>query len=110
MRMLEMDFFGAPAVCDLVHGNLDHFGCGFIDPGNAALVEPDMSIDCYRHTSCLHSIASARGIQWEKREKRTGSGGPEDAFFGLPKPNQKPFLPKFARILWTNRASLSECS
>src|SRR2546423_3337566 len=51
MRMLEMDFLGAPTVGDLIQRNLDHFDSGLIDPCNSAVVEPDMSINCSWHTS-----------------------------------------------------------
>src|SRR5438094_380237 len=37
-------------VSDLIQRNLDHFGSGFIDPRNAAVVEPDMSVNSCWHT------------------------------------------------------------
>src|SRR5437879_1540824 len=47
----QMDFFSAPAMRDLIHGNLNYLGPGFIDPSDAIVINPDMGMSCRWHTS-----------------------------------------------------------
>jgi len=48
--MLEMNFFSAPPMCDLIQRNLDHFCSSIVDPRNTPLIEPDMSMGYCRHS------------------------------------------------------------
>ena len=42
MRMLEMNFLGAPAMCELIHCNLDHLCGSVVNPRDAAGVEANV--------------------------------------------------------------------
>ena len=57
--MLKMNFFGAPSVSDHVLGYFDDFRVGLVNPGNPALVEPDVCCRYCRHASEKHATSSA---------------------------------------------------
>jgi hypothetical protein len=40
--MLAMHFFGAPAICDMIQSNLEHFDPGTINPCDACGIAIDM--------------------------------------------------------------------
>jgi hypothetical protein len=44
MRMLEMNFFRAPPVRDVVERNVNHLGRSVIDPRDAVVIETDMTV------------------------------------------------------------------
>ena len=66
VRMLEMDLLGAPAMCDLIQRNLDRLGSGVVDPREAAVIEPDMSVGYYWHTQVTVLYETMRLIQRRK--------------------------------------------
>ena len=47
--MLKVNFLGTSAVGDHVLRHFDDFGVGLVNPGNPALVEPDVCCRCRRH-------------------------------------------------------------
>lgn len=54
--MLTMDFLRAPAVSQMIHGHLDHFDSGVINPRHSAFIAANMVDDiCDNHGITLPS-------------------------------------------------------
>src|SRR6266508_2926600 len=56
--MLEMNFFSAPAMRDLIQRNLDHFCSGVVDPRKAAVIKSDMIGHYCWHSQSNHARAA----------------------------------------------------
>ena len=72
MRMLEMNFFSAPPMRNLIQRNLDYFCCSVVDPGDTALIEADMIASYCWHTQIVTVYPSTALIQRPKFDNPAG--------------------------------------
>ena len=63
--VLRIDFLGAQAVSDLIQGDFDYFHVGVVDPGDAAVVEPNML-----HRDGAHNQVSPRRYYNQSRYRK----------------------------------------
>jgi len=60
VRMLAVQFLGAPTISDMIEGNLQDFDLGVVNPGAALFIEPDVRRGCCRwHGRTVAGIAGA---------------------------------------------------